>query len=124
VPSTKTGKESAVSAAVETWRKAVIAADRSALDKIIAAELSYGHSSGRSETKAEFIEAIASGKSGFSAVEIVDQTVEVVGNIALARFMFNATRKKEGDKVKFYTLTVWLEQQGQWRLLARQSAKL
>ncbi len=122
--STQTGKESAVLAAVEALRKAMIAADRSALDKLSMAELSYGHSSGRLENKAEFIEALASGKSGFSAIELTGQTVNVVDKIALVRHMFNATRRKEGDKVKLYILTVWLQQQDQWKLLARQAAKL
>ena len=122
--STQTGNEAAVSAAVEALRKAMIAADRSALDKLAAAELSYGHSSGRLENKAEFIEALASGKSGFSAIELSDQTVNVVDKIALVRHVFNGTRCKEGDKMKLSILTVWLQQQEQWKLLARQAAKL
>jgi len=122
--STRTGKESAVSAAVEALRKAMIAADKSTLEKMAAAELSYGHSSGRLENKAEFVEALASGKSGFSAIELSDQTVNVVDKIALVRHVFNGTRRKEGDKVKLSILTVWLQQQDQWKLLARQAAKL
>ena len=122
--STQTGKEGAVLAAVEAWRKAMIAADRSALDKVTAAELSYGHSSGRVETKAEFIEALVSGKSGFSAIELAGQTVSVLDRIAIVRHTFNATRRKEGDKVKLFTLLVWTQQQDQWKLLARQAAKL
>jgi len=122
--STQTGKESAVSAAVEALRKAMIAADKSALDKLSMAELSYGHSSGRLENKAEFIEALTSGKSGFSAIELSGQTVSVVDKIALVRHVFNATRRKQGDKVKLAILTVWLQQQDQWKLLARQAAKL
>jgi hypothetical protein len=122
--STKTGKESAVSAAVEALRKAMIAADKSTLEKLAAAELSYGHSSGRLENKAEFVEALASGKSGFSAIELEGQTVNVVEKIAIVRHTFNGTRRKEGDKVKLYNLTIWLQQQDQWKLLARQAAKL
>jgi len=122
--STQTGKEGAVSAAVEALRKAMIAADRSALDKIAAAELSYGHSSGRLENKAEFIEALASGKSGFSAIELESQTIKVLDKIAMVRHTFHGTRRKEGDKVKLYTLLIWLQQQDQWKLLARQAAKL
>jgi len=122
--STLTGKESAVSAAVEALRKATIAADKSALEKLTAAELSYGHSSGRVETKAEFIEALVSGKSGFSAIELAGQTVNVVDRIAIVRHVFNATRRKEGDKVKLFNLTIWMQQQDQWKLLARQAAKL
>ena len=122
--STKTGKEGAVSAAVEAWRKAIVAADRSALDKLTAAELSYGHSSGRLENKAEFIEALVSGKSSFSAIELEGQTINVVDRIAIVRHVFNGTRRKEGDKVKLFNLTIWLQQQDQWKLVARQAAKL
>ena len=49
--STQTGKESAVSAAVEALRKAMVAGDKSALEKLATAELSYGHSSGRLENR-------------------------------------------------------------------------
>ena len=124
MPSTQTGKETAVSAAVEALRKAMIAADKPALDKLTLPELSYGHASGRLENKAEFIEALVSGKSGFSAVELNDQTVNVVDKIALVRHVFNGTRRKEGDKMKLAILTVWLQQQDQWKLLARQAARL
>ena len=124
MPSTRTGKENTIAAQVESLRKAMIAGDRAALDKLALPELTYGHSSGRLENKAEFIEALASGKSGFSAIDLSDQTVNVVGNVALVRHVFNGTRRKEGDKMKLSILTVWMEQQNQWKLLARQAAKL
>ena len=122
--STKTGKEGAVSAAVDALHKAMIAADKSALDKIAAPELSYGHSSGRLENKAEFIDAIVSGKSGFSTIDLVGQTVSVVDNMAIVRHLFHGTQRKSGDKVKLFNLTIWMQQQDQWKLLARQAAKL
>jgi hypothetical protein len=122
--STQTGKEGAVSAAAEALRKAMVAGDRSALDKIAAAELSYGHSSGRHENKAEFIETLVSGKSGFSAIETESQTIKIVDKIAMVRHIFHGTRRKDGDKVKLYTLLIWLQQGDQWKLLARHAAKL
>ena len=122
--STKTGKEGAVSAAVDALSKAMETADKSALDKIAAPELSYGHSSGRLENKAEFIEAIVSGKSGFSGIQLEGQTVNVVGGMAIVRHTFHATQKKSGERVKLYNLTIWLQQQDQWKLVARQAAKL
>ena len=124
MPSTQTGKESAVSAAVEAMRKAMVAGDKAALEKLAMAELSYGHSSGRLEDKAEFIATLISDKAGFSAIELNDQTVNVVDSIALVRHVFNGTRRKEGDTMKLAILTVWLQQQSEWKLLARQAAKL
>jgi len=115
---------SAVSSAVEAFRKAMVAGDRSALDKLTAAELSYGHSSARLENKSEVVEALASGKSGFAAIELSDQTVNVIDNVALVRHRFVGTRRSEGDKLKLMVLTVWLRRQEQWKLLARQATKV
>ena len=44
MPSTQTGKETAVSAAVEALRKAMVAGDKAVLEKLAMDELSYGHS--------------------------------------------------------------------------------
>ena len=122
--STQTGKEGAVSAAVEALRKAMVAADKSALDKLAAAELSYGHSSGRHENKAEFIATLVGGSSGFSEIKTEGETIKIVDKIAMVRHIFHGTRRKDGDKVKLYTLLVWLQQGDQWKLLARHAAKL
>jgi len=113
-----------VAAAVEAFRIATIAADKSALDKLTANELSYGHSSGRLETKAQFIEALTSGKSGFSSIELSDQTINIVDNTALVRHVFNGASRRESSTVKLSILTVWFQQQGQWKMVARQAAKL
>ena len=121
---TQTGKEGAVAAAVETLRKAIIAADKATLDRISMPELTFGHSTGRLENKAEFIDALVSGKSGFSEIALTDQTISVVNNTALVRHVLQGTQRKENKKVKMGILTVWMEQQGQWKLMARQSVKM
>ena len=122
--STQTGKEGAVAAAVEALRKAMISGDKATLEKLSAAELSYGHSSGRIENKGEFVAALVSGTSGFSAIELSDQSVSVIDQLALVRHVFNGKRKADGSNMKLAILTVWLERQGDWRLVARQAAKL
>jgi ketosteroid isomerase-like protein len=120
----QTGQEGAVSAAVEALRKAMVAGDRAALQQLAADELTYGHSSNRLENKAEFVEALASGKSGFSAIELSDQTVSIIDNVALARHGFVGTRKGGGDQLRLMVLQVWLKRQEQWKLVARQAARL
>ena len=44
--------EAAVAQAVEAFRNAMLKADRGQFDALTAAQLSYGHSGGRVETKA------------------------------------------------------------------------
>jgi hypothetical protein len=124
MPSTSTGKESAVSAAVESLRKAMAGGDKASLEKLAEGELLYSHSSGRVENKAEFIATLVGEKSGFSAISLSDQTVNVVDDIALVRHKFVGTRKGDGNKMNLAVLTVWRERGGQWKLLARQAAKV
>ena len=57
----QTKEEKAVAAAVETLRKAMVDGDRAALEKYAANGLSYGHSGGKVEDKASFVENIANG---------------------------------------------------------------
>jgi hypothetical protein len=53
-----------------------------------------------------------------------DQSVNIVDNVALVRHVFLGTRRSGGDKMKLSILTVWLQRQEQWKLVARQAAKL
>src|SRR4051812_44785085 len=123
MPSTNTGKERAVSAAVESMRKAMAESDKGSLEKLAEEELLYSHSSGRVENKAQFIATLVGPKSGFSAIALADQTVNVVDDIALVRHKFAGTRKADGNQSNLAVLMVWRERGGQWRLLARQAAK-
>jgi hypothetical protein len=126
---TNTGKEGAVAAAVETLRKAMIAADKSALDKLTVPELSYGHASARMETKAEFIEALVSGKAtgkgGHNAIELTNQTITVLDKTALVRHDLAGTRRDGAGIMKLRILQIWMQQPDQqWKLVARQAVTI
>ena len=122
---TKTGKEAAVAAAVESLRKAMLAVDKAALDKLTLPELTFGHATGRLENKAEFIDAFVSGKLGFTSIELTNQTISVHGSTAIVRHQFLGVRKAGGDNRKTSILTVWLQQPDQqWKLAARQAVSL
>lgn len=122
----QTKDETAVAAAVETLRKAMVDGDRTALEKIAAAELTYGHSSGKLEDKAAFVEAIASGKSDFVTIDLTEQTITVSGDVAIVRHKLAGTTNDGGKPgtVNLAILTVWKKQGKEWKLLARQAVKL
>jgi ketosteroid isomerase-like protein len=118
--------ETAVAAAVESLRKAMLDADKANLDKYTAPELSYGHSSGRVETKAEFVESLVTGKSDFTSINLTDQTIKMAGNTAIVRHVLAGETNDNGNKatVKISILTIWQKQKGEWKLLARQAVRL
>lgn len=115
-----------VSEAVEKLRKAMIDGDRAGLESIAADSLSYGHSSGKVESKTEFVENIASGKSDFVTIDLSEQTISISHNIAVVRHVLNAATSDGGKSatVKLKVLLVWEKQKGEWKLLARQAVKL
>jgi len=118
--------EIAVTNAVESLRKAMIDADKPALEKLTAADLSYGHSGGKIEDKATFVDNIVTGKSDFVTIDLADQTVKVSGNTAIVRHKLTADTNDSGKpgNVKLYILLVWQKQKGDWKLLARQAVKV
>lgn len=119
-------KEKEVATAVETLREAMVNANKTQLENIAANELSYGHSSGKIEDKAEFVEALASGKSDFENINLKDQSIKIAGNTAIVRHKLSAKVNDNGKPatVNLGVLLIWQKQQGQWKLLARQAYKL
>jgi len=111
---------------VERLRKAMIAADRSTLEGLAADSLSYGHSNGNVETKEQFVENIASGRSDFTTIDLSEQTISISQDTAIVRHLFNATTNDGGKPgtVKIKVLLVWQNQSGRWKLLARQAVKV
>lgn len=119
-------EEKAVADAVETLRTAMVDADEAALQEIALKELTYGHSSGLLEDKSEFVEALASGKSDFKNMDLMNQVITVVDNTALVRHELKADVVDNGNQASIHlgVLLVWQKQKGDWKLLARQAYKL
>ena len=113
-------------AAVEAFRKALVDPTKADLDKLTMDELSYGHSSGLIQDKAAFEESLLSGASDFVAIELSEQTLKVVGNIAWVRHKLSAVTNDGGKpgEAHLSVLLIWMKQRGQWRLLARQAVKI
>src|SRR4051812_9256277 len=78
--------EAAVKAAVEGFRKAMVANDRAQLEALTAPQLSYGHSAWKIQNKDEFIADVPKGTWKF--INVSDETTSVVGNNAISRFTF------------------------------------
>ena len=120
------GDEAAVAENVEILRKAQFAADRAKLEQVTAAQVSYGHSDGRVETKEQFINAVMSRKQTVKSLEFPELKLAVVGNSAIVRHIYLAQSELDGKttNTKIGALQVWQKQDGGWKLLARQGFRL
>lgn len=122
----KSKEEIAVASRVEILRQAMIDADGKKLKELTSTALSYGHSSGKLENQAVFIEKIVNGESDFVTIEFQNQTIEIVGDVAIVRHNLAAHTKDGGvDKdIKIGIMLIWQKQKNKWLLIARQAFKL
>ena len=119
-------EEQAVARAVEALRQAMLEPNRQALEALCADQLSYGHSAGRIETKAQFIDALVNRTSVLRSINLSDQTIAVVGEDAIVRHLFTGESMSGGtaSPVRVGVLQMWKKQGGNWRLLARQAFRI
>jgi len=118
--------EAGVTQAVEALRKATLAQDKTQLEQLSAAQLSYGHSGGKVENKTEFIDGVMARKGTAKSLEFPGLKVGVAGNNAVARHLWVSESGIDGKptSTKVGILSVWTKQDGSWKLLARQGYKL
>jgi sulfur carrier protein ThiS len=115
--------EAAVAQAVEALGKAILEQDKTTLEALTAEQLSYGHSGGRVETRAQFIEGVMTRKALLKSLTLSDHTIAIVGNDAIARHTWASESETDGKptSTKIGVLQVWQKQGGTWKLLARQA---
>jgi ketosteroid isomerase-like protein len=118
--------EAAVNAAVEALTKAMLQADRGALERLVADQLSYGHSSGLLESKAQFVDVVANRKTVYKAITLSEPSTVMAGDNAIVRHIFSNTTETGGKtaSISVGILQVWQKQAGNWKLLARQAFRL
>ncbi len=118
--------EAAVKDNVEALRKAIASKDKGELEQLTADQLSYGHSSGKIQTKGEFVDGVMASKAVLKSLTFPDLKISLAGDAAIARHLWVSVSETDGKttNTKIGVLAVWQKQDGNWKLLARQAYKL
>jgi hypothetical protein len=121
----ESAEEAAVAQAVEKLRQATFGQEKAHLEALCADQLSYGHSDGRVENKAQFINGVMTRKAILKSLTLSDHTIAVVGTNAIARHKWASESETDGKltSTKIGVLQVWHKQDGTWKLLARQAVR-
>ena len=116
----------AVLAAEDERYAAMVEADLEALDRLCADELSYAHSSGVRDTKAEYFAKVRSGYYRYLAVEHPVERFEVLGDTAVVVGRMTADLVVDGVRktIDNLALAVWTRTGSDWRLLAYAPTRL
>lgn len=119
-------EEANVAEAVEAFNQAMINPDTETFSNLVSDGLSYGHSGGVIQNKDEFLDDIVNGTFKFLTPANEDQTIDIVGDNAIVRHIFTSEITNDGvpGELRIGNLQVWVKEQGEWKLLARQAYKL
>ena len=113
--------------AVEQRRvQALTSRDYAALEKLLGDDLTYTHSNGRFETKAQLLESLRSGNLEYRLMQHSDVQVRSYGDTAVmtGRSRLKVISKAHHLEVPIRFTLVYVKRAGEWQLVAWQSAPL
>ena len=115
--------KAAVLAVEQQWVQAVIHGDGAALEKLMAPDILYTHSSAMTQTRAEFIKAATSGSTKYTAIDFSDVVVRQYGRTVIITHKAVFKTVQNGE-THLFVGEVWTDQNGGWQMVSRQATKL
>jgi Domain of unknown function (DUF4440) len=120
------GQTSYLKDAVDKLDKALIEKDTAILKQLLHENVTYGHSNGWVETKADVLQDLTSGKLVYHTIKPDSITWKTESDWASMRSKTRVEVSLNGNRMdlNLHILEVWLKTNKGWQLIARQSVKL
>jgi hypothetical protein len=112
-------------ATVKEFHQALVNKNTISINQQTDRALSYGHSNGWVETKADVIKDLETGYISYQEIKEDSITAVINGNMANVRFLaaITAKMKETTNHFKLRVLEVWVRKGNRWLLFARQAVK-
>ena len=100
--------------------------DSAVLADLVSDDLEYVHSSGTVRDKNGFINEFMKRQTNVTNVVFSNQTIKFSGDLAIVRHRMVADAHNPGypPLIDIIVMMVWKKEHGNWKMLARQAAKL
>jgi hypothetical protein len=105
------------------WTQAAVKQDETALQRLLADDLTYSHANGRTQNKAEYIAAVIKGPARYESFDYSDMKIRLYGKVAVLT-AFCDVKMVNVEVFRVRTLHVYVENNGQWQMAAHQSARV
>jgi ketosteroid isomerase-like protein len=106
--------------------KAMTEKDMPTLERLLGDDLTYTHSSGLTQSKAEFIDAIRLERTRYLSIELASLSVRSYGTAAVVTgrgvFKVRSAGKEENLQLRF--TDVYVMRRGRWQMVAWESTRL
>jgi hypothetical protein len=107
--------------------QAMLAFDYAALDGLLSDEVSYIHSTGVVETKADYFAALRRGLYGYGDIRILSGQTRLFPEVAVTSGVMEMLVGGPGaakSTIRLQHVLVWRQEAGVWRLLLRQATRI
>jgi len=108
-------------------KNALIAKDSVALSNLLADEVTYGHSTGIIQTKAQLIRSALNGEQDYRSIEPSNMNIRIYNDntgVVTINLKVNVINSGKPLDVNLAATLVWIKMNGEWKLVARQAVKL
>jgi ketosteroid isomerase-like protein len=119
------GAEQEVLAALDAWKEGTIHKNIPLLSKALHPDLTYTHSSGLEQTKADNLKAVAAPNSRTLSIDLSHTTVRVFGDTAIVKTDADVTSGSSATPTTSHLilLHVFVKTPEGWQMIARQATK-
>lgn len=106
--------------------EAMVRAELPALKLLLAEDLTYTHTNGKTDSKASFLSMIESGSLKYEAIEMTSSNVRMYGNtgVITGRVMMRVLYYGMSMPLAISFIEVQFKSEGRWQLVAWQSTRL
>ena len=114
-----------LTATLKEFHKALVDNNTVSVNQQTDKALSYGHSNGWIETKADMIKNLETGYMNYNSIK--EDSIQVIMNGTMANVRFvadiNATLNGNTNSFRLKVLEVWVKKGKRWLLFARQAVR-
>ena len=115
--------EKEIAAAMDAYKDAMIHNNAAVLGKLLSDDLTFVHSGGQLESKADVLKSVSTGRNVIIRMEFSESSVRFYGNTALVKCRVDLWHS-ETNIVHMNVLHAWVKGAGGWQLAARQATRL
>jgi hypothetical protein len=118
--------EAPIVAAQDARFAAMVKGDAAYLETVLDPSLTYHHSTGAAQSRAEFLAAIREGALKYTAIDMVERRVRRVGSVAIITgiFRFRALNNGQAIDTKARFTDVYENKDGRWVQIAWQNTRI
>ncbi len=118
--------EEKLTTTVKEFHQALVQKNTISINQQTDKALSYGHSNGWVETKANMIKDLETGYISYQQIKEDSISIIINGDMANVRFLSDVTATMKGTRNSFRlrVLEVWVKKSKRWVLFARQAVKI